>query len=139
MHLAIIEFTYDQQSGKLLTAKTDRALAKYTYKANGDLHDISVKNDRNQAVTLTYDESNRISEIAGVSRRFSNDSNRLSFSYNTKGKISEMDLKGEGKISVEYHDDGTVKNTVGDAPLVLTIINVFASLKGILQDFDIEL
>ena len=134
-----IEFTYDQQSGKLLTAKTDESLAKYTYKANGDLHDISVKNDRDQALTLTYDESNRISEIAGVSRRFSNDSNRLSFSYNTKGKISEMDLKGEGKISVEYHDDGTVKNTVGDAPLVLTIINVFASLKGILQDFDIEL
>jgi len=133
-----VEFTYDPQSGKLLTAKTDNAVAEYTYKSDGNIKDIIVRNNIDRIVSLAYDESNKISEIVDRNR-VADASNILSFSYNTDGRISEMDLKGEGKIGVEYNDDGSIKNTSGDQRLLFKIMKVFVNLKRTLQDFDIEL
>lgn len=93
------KYGYDTKFNKMNYVKTDEAEYKYEYNTKGDLVKAIEKNGN--AILFVYDVEGRINKMyeknSGKKK-----ARTLTFVYNVKGKPTEVELEGVGKLSLTY-------------------------------------
>lgn len=100
------KYGYDTKFNKMNYVKTDNAEYKYEYNSKGDLVKAVEKNGN--AILFVYDIEGRISKMyekTGKKKK----PRTLSFSYNIKGKPTEVELEGIGKLTLTYDSQSQSK------------------------------
>jgi YD repeat-containing protein len=100
------KYGYDPKFNKMNYVKTDRAEYKYEYNSKGDLVKAIEKNGN--AILFVYDIEGRINKMyektSGKKKP-----RTLSFVYNVKGKPTEVELEGIGKLTLTYDSQSQSK------------------------------
>jgi YD repeat-containing protein len=93
------KYGYDPKFNKINFVKTDKAEYKYEYNTKGDLVKAIEKNGN--AILFVYDIEGRISKMYEKTSA-KNKPRTLAFTYNVKGKPTEVELEGIGKLTLTY-------------------------------------
>ena len=130
----IIEYTYHPKNGKIASTLKSKLKTDFSYDKQNNL--IKVKNSAGQKIVLDYYPNNgdikRIIETNSVEKT----KNELRFKYNIAKQISEIELVGVGKTTIEYDEKGEmtkVDSKQGDTKTALKIIHIFHSLMEMTQ------
>lgn len=100
------KYGYDTKFKKMNYVKTDKAEYKYEYNTKGDLVKAIEKNGN--AILFVYDIEGRISKMYEKSSPKTKP-RTLTFTYNVKGKPTEVELVGIGKLSLTYDSQSQSK------------------------------
>lgn len=103
------KYGYDPKFNKMNFVKTDKAEYRYEYNTKGDLVKAIEKNGN--AILFVYDLEGRISKMYEKTTP-KNKPRTLAFTYNVKGKPTEVELEGIGKLSLSY--DSQTQSKVED-------------------------
>lgn len=134
------KYTYDKKFKKMNSVKTDQAEYKYEYNQNGDLVKAIEKNGN--AILLVYDLEGRITKMYEKSNA-NKKPRSLSFTYNTKGKPTVVELEGRGKLTLTYDSQTQSKvediKSSSDLGIFNEVRDVFSNFMDVLKPTGINL
>ena len=120
----LVKLEYHPVHKKISKVTNNQGTTTFDYDAKGNLA-FADKGEEDQ-MELRYNWKNQITEMI-VTDRY-----HLTFKYNALGKPTEISLKGEGSINVEYDRYGELKNLESEAghEMALKVAQAFQTLSA---------
>ena len=135
-----IELEYHKKFNKITKVTNKKGVTHFKYDGKGNL---SRARNKDKKVLLVYDSSGRITKMIdeAASGPRKGKKRALKFVYNSLGKPVEIEMKGIGKINVEYDNYGEIKRVQSKAghKMALQVTQAFQSLLSIVKPAGVNL